>query len=93
MTQVYGARMLARSAKFGRNREVGFTRMSNKLIEGAMAGELLRILIAKPGMNQADAQAEAVRVVARTLPHGRMVRSVVPKRSRNDSAAYRKQVA
>lgn len=70
---------------------IGFTPMTNKRIQAAVASAAMQLLRAgRCSPNQVHSQA--VSLVARTLPHpGHARRYRLPRPSKSDSAAYRKQ--
>ncbi len=67
----------------------GFTPIRNERIDAAIMARALAIQIADPLTHKADAQQEAIRQVAKTLPMGRMVRRYAPRSSKNNLPDYR----
>jgi hypothetical protein len=72
-------------------RQPGFTPVANKRIDGAIMAAMLAFQM--HGLNASEAHERARRQVASGLPKARPFRHLFPRPSKNDSAAYRKQVA
>lgn len=71
-----------------RARKAGFTPVPNARIDAAISAQTV-LLMKVRGLNPDEAASEARRIVAGTLPPPRMVRRMVVRPSRSDSAAYR----
>lgn len=71
-------------------RETGFTPYPSRRISGAHAAEVMRLI--GNGANPFEAEQQAWRNIATTLPSPRMVPRNRVKPSKNDDPAYRKSI-